>query len=130
MLGGVGKQATPSQVVQGFFDAMATGDPVEAKSKWDEQAIWHLTGSHELARDYRRDEYFHMLDSWHSAYPSYKPEVKEVRDYGEEVAVVLLESTGGMAPGPASGILVYRVVGGTIREGWGIPTIESGRYPF
>lgn len=109
---------------------MAAGDIVEARSKWDEQAIWHLTGSHELARDYNRHDYFEMLGSWHAAYPSYKAEMKDVRDYGDEVVVVYLESVEGMAPGPASGILVYRVVGGTIREGWGIPASDAGRYPF
>jgi ketosteroid isomerase-like protein len=126
----VNRNASPSQIVKAFFEAMAGSDPLDAKSKWAVNAVWHLTGSHELARDYTRDEYFHMLDAWHSAYPSYKARVKEVRDYGDQVAVVLMESKDGMAPGAASGILVYRVVDGTIREGWGIPTFESGRYPF
>lgn len=109
---------------------MAAGDVVEARSKWDEQAIWHLTGSHEMARDYNRHDYFEMLGSWHAAYPSYKIEMKDMRDYGEEIALVYLESVEGMAPGPAGGILVYRVVGGTIREGWGISAMGGGRYPF
>lgn len=109
---------------------MGRGDVVEARACWDEQAVWHLTGSHELARDYTRSEYFEMLHSWHAAYPSYKAAVKEKRGFGEQVALVYMESDGGMAPGPASGVLVYRVVGGTIREGWGIPASESGRYPF
>jgi ketosteroid isomerase-like protein len=126
----VNQNASPSTVVRSFFEAMAAGDAVEAVSKWDEQAIWHSTGSHELARDYRRDEYLHMVRSWSAAYPSYYAEMKDVREYGDHVAVVYLESTGGMAPGRASGLLVYRVVGGTIREGWGIPAFEAGRYPF
>lgn len=109
---------------------MAAGDAIEAVSKWDQQAIWHSAGSHELARDYRRDEYFHMLDSWRAAYPGYDSAVKDVRDYGDHLAVVYLESTGGMAPGLASGIHVYQVVAGVIREGWGIPAFESGRFPF
>ena len=126
----VNEKASPSQVVKAFFDAMATGDVIEARACWDEQAVWHLTGSHELARDYSRTGYFEMVRSWHSAYPSYKADVKDIRDYGDQVALVYMESVGGMAPWPASGMMVYRVVGGTIREGWGIPTFESGRYPF
>lgn len=123
-------KASPRQVVQAFFEAMEAGDVIEARAAWDQQAVWHLTGSHGLARDYTRNEYFEMLVAWHAAYPDYRAEWKDARDYGEQVAVVYMESTQGMAPGRGSGLLVYRVVGGVIREGWGIPAFESGRYAF
>lgn len=71
-----------------------------------------------------------MLDEWSATYPSYQAEYKDARDVGEDVAMIVLESTGGMAPGRASGLLIYRVVDGKIREGWAIPAFADGRYPF
>jgi hypothetical protein len=40
------------------------------------------------------------------------------------------ESTNGMAPGRASGLLLYRVIDGPIREVWAIPTVAVGAYAF
>jgi hypothetical protein len=121
---------SPAQVVEGFMAAMGSGDPIGARARWTDDAVWHLTGSHDLAGDYSADEYFEMLGRWAARYPDYQPAFLGVRDYGTEGAVAYMESTGGMAPGTASGLLVYRVVDGRIHEGWAIPTFGGGGYAF
>jgi len=116
--------------VQAMYERLRNGDAVGALAMWDDRATWHLTGQHEFARDYDPDEYLAMLGQWAAAYPSYQAHYAEARDVGEDVALIVLESTGGMAPGQASGLLIYRVVDGRIREGWGVPTFAEGRYAF
>jgi hypothetical protein len=71
-----------------------------------------------------------MLGEWATTFPSYEAEYQDVRDLGEEVAMIVMESSSSMAPGRASGLLIYRVVDRTIREAWAIPTFASGRYAF
>ena len=51
-------------------------------------------------------------------------------DLGQEGAMIVIESSEGMAPGPASGVMIYRVAGGKIREGWAIPTFGAGPFAF
>lgn len=121
---------SPGEVVQAFFGAMACRDLAAARDVWSDGAVWHTTGDHDLARDYDRDAYFAMLGDWGRRYPDYEAEMKDLREYGDEVVLVYLESSKGMAPGRASGLLVYRVVGGRIVEGWAIPTFGGGRYTF
>ena len=68
-------------------------------------------GDHDLAKDYDPDSYFRMLGLWTERYPSYVPDFKDARDIGEEGAMIIVESSDGMAPGPASGVMIYRVAG-------------------
>jgi ketosteroid isomerase-like protein len=117
-------------VVQAMYQRLGSGDPAGARSMWADDAVWHLTGSHPLAKDYDPDAYLQMLAEWAGRYPSYEAEYQDVRDLGEDVAIIVMQSTGGMAPGVATGLLVYRVVDGIIREGWAIPTFADGRYAF
>jgi hypothetical protein len=121
---------SPARVVEGFMAAMGSGDLVGVRARWADDAVWHLTGSHELAGDHSADGYFEMLGRWATKYPDYQPDFHGVQDYGTEAAVAYMESARGMAPGAASGLLVYRVVQGRIREGWAIPTFCGGAYAF
>jgi ketosteroid isomerase-like protein len=113
-----------------MYQRLGTGDVAGARGMWADDAVWHLTGSHDLSGDYSPDEYFHVLGQWADRYPSHVPEFKDVRDVGEDVAMIYMESTHGMAPELASGLLIYRVVDDQIREGWAIPTFAAGRFAF
>jgi ketosteroid isomerase-like protein len=118
------------EFVQAMYQRLTGGDVAGARSMWSEDAVWHLTGDHDLAKDYDPDSYFQMIGLWAERYPSFVPEFKEARDIGEEGAMIVMESTNGMAPGVASGVMIYRVVGGQIQEGWAIPTFGGGHYAF
>jgi ketosteroid isomerase-like protein len=121
--------ATPLDVVTGFLQAMGSGDIAAARAAWADDAIWHVTGSHDVAGDYSPDEYLAMLGEWATRYPDYAADFKEFTSYGD-TAVLHMESRGGMAPDTASGLLVYRVRGEKIAEGWAIPSFGDGRYAF
>lgn len=118
------------ELVQRMYQRLAGGDVAGARAMWNDDAVWHLTGDHDLAKDYDPDSYFQMLGLWAERYPSYVPEFKEARDLGEEGAMIVIESSEGMAPGPASGVMIYRVAGGKIQEGWAIPTFGDGAFAF
>jgi ketosteroid isomerase-like protein len=118
------------QIVQSMYERLSNGDVAGARAMWADDAVWHLTGSHEFAGDYDPDGYLQVLGRWQAQFPSYQADFKELRDLGEDGAMIFMESSGGMAPGTASGVLVYRVVDGRIAEGWAIPTSGGGRYAF
>jgi len=120
----------PTAAVQEMYRRLRTGDVDGARSMWADGAVWHLTGSHRFAKDYDVGEYLQMLAEWRATYPSYEAAYDDVRDVGDELAVMVLTSTGGMAPGPATGLMVFRVVDGVIHEGWGIPAFGAGRFAF
>jgi ketosteroid isomerase-like protein len=118
------------EFVQAMYQQLTGGDVAGARSMWSDDAVWHLTGDHDLAKDYDPDSYFQMIGLWAERYPSFVPEFKEARDLGEEGAMIVMESTNGMAPGVASGVMIYRVAGGKIQEGWAIPTFGGGHFAF
>jgi ketosteroid isomerase-like protein len=121
---------TRVEFVQAMYQRLVSGDVEGARSMWSDDAVWHLAGDHEFAKDYNPDSYFQLLGTWAERFPSHVPEFKEARDLGEEGAMIIMESTNGMAPGVASGVMIYRVADGKIREGWAIPTFGGGRYAF
>ena len=112
---------SPVEVVQGFWGLVADGDIDAAKAVWADGAIWHLTGSSRRARDYGIDAYLAMIVEWFATFPSYSAEILEWRTIGD-LAYFTARSKGGEAPGSAEGLTVYRVSGGRIAEGWGIPS--------
>lgn len=120
----------PLEVVQQFFGCLGARDPLAGRALWSDDAIWHLSGRHSRARDYRVDDYLAMLTDWFASYPSYAGAVDVWSTSGDEAVSVALTSTGGEAPAQASGLMIYRVVDGLIREGWGIPTFADGRWAF
>ena len=113
-----------------MYQRLRSGDVAGARAMWSDDAVWHLTGTHDFAGEYTPDEYFGALGRWAERYPAYTSEFKDTRDVGDDVAVIYMESADGMAPGLASGLLIYRVVDGRIREGWAIPTSGGGRFAF
>ena len=118
------------ELVQAMYQRLTRGDIVGARSMWSDEAVWHVTGDHEFAKDYDPDSYLKLLGTWAERYPSYSAEFKDARDLGEQGAVIVMESTNGMAPEVASGLLIYRVADGKIQEGWAIPTFGGGHYAF
>ena len=118
------------EFVVSMYERLTRGDVAGARAMWADDAVWHLNGSHDLAGDYSPEAYFDVLGVWAERYPSYASEFKDARDVGEDGAVIYMESTGGMAPGDGSGLLIYRVVDERIAEGWAIPTTGGGRYAF
>ena len=120
----------PLEVVRQFFGCLGARDPLAGRGLWSDDAVWHLSGRHPLARDYPVDGYLAMLTDWFSSHPSYAGEIDAWTTSGEEAVSVALTSTGGQAPSRASGLMIYRVVDGLIREGWGIPTFADGRFAF
>jgi ketosteroid isomerase-like protein len=122
--------AVPTDVVRQFFGCLGARDPRAGRRYWSDDAVWHLSGRHTRARDYPVDEYLTMLTEWFASYPAYSGEIEAWTTSGEEVVSLTLTSTGGEAPARASGLMVYRVVDGLIREGWGIPTFADGQYAF
>jgi len=127
---GVVSESSRVEFVQSMYQRLVSGDVAGARGMCADDAVWHLTGSHDLAGDYAPDGYFAVLGQWAERYPSHVAEFKDVRDVGEDVAIIYMESTDGMAPGLATGLLIYRVVDGLIREGWAIPTFAAGRFAF
>jgi ketosteroid isomerase-like protein len=119
----------PAKVVAAFYEALARGDVATARDCWADDAVWHATGQSDLAGDYEPDAYFAMLGEWAARYPEYDFTSSEVGEF-DDSAVFFIESTGGMAPGSASGLMVYRVTAGKIAEGWAIPAFGDGRYLF
>jgi ketosteroid isomerase-like protein len=117
------------EVMRTFYRALLDGDGAAARACWRDDAVWHVTGSSELSKDYLPDPYFAMLAEWAARYPGYAFTSKEVGQY-DDVAVMFIESTGGMAPGRASGLMVYRVTDGRITEGWAIPALGGGQHLF
>ena len=92
--------------------------------------MWHITGSHEAAGDDGANEYVDFQSRWREDHPSYAAQVRGVSGFGDEPAILLVESQGGAAPGIASGVAIFRVVDGSIAEGWAIPAFAGGQYPF
>jgi ketosteroid isomerase-like protein len=48
-------ETSPLAVVQTMYQLLGSGDAVGARAMWADDAIWHLTGSHPLAKDYDPD---------------------------------------------------------------------------
>jgi ketosteroid isomerase-like protein len=119
----------PEEVVEAFYAALADGNAGTARNCWADGAVWHVTGESDLSRDYDPDAYFMMLGEWAARYPDYTFTSTSVGEY-DEAAVFFIESTGGMAPERASGLMVYRVTDGKIAEGWAIPAFGDGQYLF
>jgi ketosteroid isomerase-like protein len=119
----------PEEVVQSFYAALADGDVTTARSCWADEAVWHVTGRSDLSKDYDPDAYFTMLGEWATRYPDYAFTSSAVGEY-DDAAIFFIESTGGMAPERASGLMVYRVTAGKITEGWAIPVFGNGQYLF
>jgi ketosteroid isomerase-like protein len=119
----------PAEVVEAFYAALGEGDVAAARSCWADRAVWHVTGTSDLSRDYDPDAYFTMLGEWAARYPDYTFESSHVGRY-DDAAVFFIQSTGGMAPGKASGLMVYRVTAGKIHEGWAIPAFGDGQHLF
>ena len=119
----------PAKVVASFFEALARGDVATARDCWADNAVWHATGRSDLAGDYEPDAYLAMLGEWAARYPRYDFRSSQVGEF-DDLAVLFIESTGGMAPGSASGLMVYRVTTGRISEGWAIPALGDGQYLF
>ncbi|HVF76288.1 MAG TPA: nuclear transport factor 2 family protein [Acidimicrobiales bacterium] len=122
--------AGAGDVVARFFGALGERDFGAARPYWADSAVWHVVGTHDLAGDYAPDAYLAMLATWFADHPDYAVEFTDFRAHGDEGVVVHLESRHGRAEGPASGLMVYRVVDGLIVEGWGIPTFDDARLPF
>lgn len=122
--------ASPVSVVGELFKALDQRDFGRARRCWRDDAVWHVTGSHDLAGDHRVDDYLALLQQWFADYPDYSVEVTDFRASGEQGVAVHIRSQGGRAPGVASGWMIYRIAADAIAEGWGIPTFADGRYPF
>jgi ketosteroid isomerase-like protein len=121
--------SSPREVVRTFYQALVDGDGAAARACWHDDAVWHVTGTSEMSTDYLPDPYFSLLAEWAARYPDYAFTSKDVGQY-DDVAVMFIESTGGMVPGRASGLMIYRVTEGKIAEGWAIPAFSDGRYLF
>ena len=118
------------QVVQAYFSARQADGYEAARAYWADDAVWHITGSHQGAGDYSPDGYLDFQARWREDHPSYAAQVREMSGFGDELAILLVESRGGPSPGVASGVAIFRVVNGRIVEGWAIPAFASGRHPF
>lgn len=121
---------SPVSVIGELFQALGERDFGRARRCWRDDAVWHVTGSHELAGDFAVDDYLALLRQWFADHPEYSVEFTDFRANGDQGVAVHIRSEGGLAPGVASGWMLYRVVDGAITEGWGIPTFADGRYPF
>lgn len=117
-------------VVGGFLAAVGERDLERARTFWADDAIWHITGTNELAGEYDPDRYLARLAQWFDDYPDYAVEPTDFRAHGRQGLAVHMRTRKGMAPGEASGLLVYRVQDGRIAEGWAIATFADGTYPF
>ena len=119
----------PASVVERFYAALSEGDVAAALSCWANDGVWHVPGRSDLAGDYDPDAYLAMLGAWAARYPDYAFTSREIGQY-DDAAVFFIESTGGMAPERASGLMVYRVTEGKLAEGWAIPAFGDGNYLF
>lgn len=122
--------ADGATVVGAFFAAVGARDLGKARTYWHDDAVWHITGTHELAGDYGPDDYLAVLGRWFDDHPGYSAEVTDFRAHGPQGVAVHLRTHGGSAPGTASGLMIYRLRNGRIAEGWAVPTFEDGRFPF
>src|SRR5262249_40590896 len=107
-----------------------TRDFEAARASWSEDAVYHMTGRHELSGDYSIAEYLDGLSEWFAKYPSYRGAIANILTAGDEAVCVSVRTSSGAAPGTATGLLVYRVVAGRIVEGWAIPAFANGEYAF
>jgi ketosteroid isomerase-like protein len=113
--------ASPQEVVTAMYERLRARALAEARALWSDSGVWHVTGSHPLAGDYKADEYLSFVQRFLRQHPSYRAEWLDVRTYDGTILVAHLHSTDGPAPGTAHGVLVVRVAEGRIQEGWGIP---------
>lgn len=116
--------------VRTFFGALAGGDFDGARDAWDADGTWHVQGHHELAGDYPRDDYLDMLRRWFQDFPHYTALEFHMERFGSDVVLVHLCTVDGQFDGVATGLMIFRVAGGLITEGWAIPTFAGGAFPF
>lgn len=127
----LGKMATANAApVDAFFGAVGSRSFDAARRTWSDSGVWHLGGRHEFVGDYTPDEYIEFLAGWFERYPDYAVTDFSLQRHGTDVVTVHLVTTGGCAPGEASGLMIFRTLDGVIAEGWSIPTSWQGKYPF
>ncbi|SFO86291.1 SnoaL-like domain-containing protein [Geodermatophilus dictyosporus] len=115
----------PQDVVTAVYRKVRAGALEEARALWSDSGRWHVIGSHPPAGDYSADEYLAFIQRFLHDHPDYRAEWLDVRSHDGTILIANLHSTGGPAPGTAQGVLVIRVTGGEVQEGWGIPAVPD-----
>lgn len=115
-------------VVLGMLTALGEEDLERARRFWRDDAVWHSGGSSNTvpyAGDYGPDDYMEVLAQAKSDYVDYRIQVDAVYELPPELVYFHLKSWAAAGPyGEMDGsgaLMVYRVIGDKIVEGWGIP---------
>lgn len=126
--------AENAELIRRNFEYYAAGEGEAVYATWAPDAVWHILDATPLQGDYTRDEYFTMLaTTWAETVSDYRFEVASCEAYGDELVVVYLRSSGSTPSGPIDpngGLMIYRVVDGTIVEGWSLSRGGDAATPF
>lgn len=116
------------------FERFGRGEGEAVYATWADDAVWHVLDASRYQGTYTRDEYFAMLSTtWATDIPDYSTEVVSCQAFGDELVVVYLRSSGTTPDGPVDsngGLMIYRVGGGKIVEGWALSRGRDATTPF
>lgn len=122
----------PAAVVRRNLEAHARGDVDGWRAGWHDDALWHVTGSSAFVGDIAVDDYAELIRATVNDNSAYTGEPIGLLEVGE-LAIVTWHSEGSIGEielDGRGGVLVYRVVGGKVAEGWGIAAGSGGALPF
>ena len=122
--------STNAALIAENFRRFAAGDFEGVMSTWAGDALWHILDANPWQGTHSKIDYFtKVLGEFSVDRGDYRVHVESITEFGPELVVVHLRSTG-INIDPAGGLMIYRVVDGTVVEGWALSRGRDATLPF